>query len=84
MTNDSGKNLIDSSVHGLKPWKKIASHASALSPLMRAVRVQRFGGLEAIVCEEVSRPGPAEGQVLVRAQAAGVGPRDAAARSHLK
>jgi NADPH:quinone reductase-like Zn-dependent oxidoreductase len=53
-----------------------ASHDSSLSRLMKAVRVHRFGGLEAIVYEEVPRPAPAMGQVLVRVKAAGVGPWD--------
>jgi NADPH:quinone reductase-like Zn-dependent oxidoreductase len=44
---------------------------------MRAVRVHQFGGLEAIVSEEVTRPVPGEGQALVRVKAAGVGPWDA-------
>jgi NADPH:quinone reductase-like Zn-dependent oxidoreductase len=48
---------------------------------MRAVRVHQFGGLEAIVCEDVPRPAPAEGQVLVRVKAAGVGPWDAWVRA---
>ena len=44
---------------------------------MRAVRIHQFGGLDAIVCEEVPLPVPAERQVLVRVKAAGVGPWDA-------
>ncbi len=48
---------------------------------MRAVRIHRFGGPEAIVCEEVSRPSLSEGQVLVRVKAAGVGPWDAWVRT---
>jgi NADPH:quinone reductase-like Zn-dependent oxidoreductase len=44
---------------------------------MKAVRVHQFGGLEAIVYEEVPMPVPARGQVLVRVKAAGVGPWDA-------
>ena len=58
-----------------------ASPARALSRLMRAVRVHQFGGLEAIVVEEVPRPAPARGQVLVRVKAAGVGPWDAWVRA---
>ena len=54
-----------------------ATHEGVLTPLMRAVRVHQFGGSEAIVYEEAPRPAPAEGQVLVRVEAAGVGPRDA-------
>lgn len=48
---------------------------------MRAVRVHQFGGLDAIVCEEVPCPAPAKGQVLVRVKAAGVGPWDAWVRA---
>lgn len=44
---------------------------------MRAMRVHRFGGIEAIVDEELPRPEPAAGEVLVRVTAAGVGPWDA-------
>jgi NADPH:quinone reductase-like Zn-dependent oxidoreductase len=42
--------------------------------LMKAVRVHSFGGLEAIVYEEVPRPVPGKGEVLVRVKAAGAGP----------
>jgi NADPH:quinone reductase-like Zn-dependent oxidoreductase len=48
---------------------------------MKAVRIHQFGGLEAITHEEVSRPAPEEGQVLVRVKAAGVGPWDAWVRA---
>ena len=44
---------------------------------MKAVRVHRFGGLDAIVHEDVPVPEPGAGQVLVRVRAAGVGPWDA-------
>jgi NADPH:quinone reductase-like Zn-dependent oxidoreductase len=47
------------------------------SPAMRAVRIHRFGGVEVIVDEELSRPIPAQAQVLIRVKAAGVGPWDA-------
>jgi NADPH:quinone reductase-like Zn-dependent oxidoreductase len=49
--------------------------------MMKAVCVHRFGGLEAIAYEEVARPAPARGQVLVRVKAAGVGPWDAWVRA---
>lgn len=48
---------------------------------MKAVRVHHFGGVEAIVHEEVPWPEPAMGQVLVRVKAAGVGPWDAWVRA---
>jgi NADPH:quinone reductase-like Zn-dependent oxidoreductase len=44
---------------------------------MKAVRVHRFGAPEVLTYEEVPRPSPDEGQVLVRVKAAGVGPWDA-------
>ena len=58
-----------------------AAQARALTRRMHAVRVHQFGGLEAIVYEEVSRPVPGAGQVLVRVKAAGVGPWDAWVRA---
>ena len=48
---------------------------------MKAVRVHQFGGLETMHLEEVARPIPGEGQVLVRVVAAGVGPWDALIRT---
>jgi NADPH:quinone reductase-like Zn-dependent oxidoreductase len=44
---------------------------------MKAVRVHSFGGLDAMTYEEVPRPVPEAGEVLVRIAAAGVGPWDA-------
>ena len=41
---------------------------------MRAVRVHEFGDPDVLVLEEVPRPEPVEGEVLVRMQAAGVNP----------
>jgi NADPH:quinone reductase-like Zn-dependent oxidoreductase len=49
--------------------------------LDRAVRIHRFGPPEVISVETVARPRPAEGEVLVRVKAAGVGPWDALIRS---
>lgn len=39
---------------------------------MKAIRVHRYGGPEVMEQEDVSTPGPGEGQALVRLQAAGV------------
>ncbi|HLJ90836.1 MAG TPA: NADP-dependent oxidoreductase [Candidatus Angelobacter sp.] len=47
---------------------------------MKAVRVHHFGGPEAIVVEDIPRPVPSEGELLVRVSAAGVGPWDALIR----
>jgi NADPH:quinone reductase-like Zn-dependent oxidoreductase len=48
---------------------------------MKAVRIHRFGGPEVLSYEEVPRPNPGEGQVMVRLKAAGVGPWDSWVRS---
>lgn len=50
-------------------------------PTMKAVRIHRFGGPDVITCEDVPRPRPLEGQVVVRVMAAGVGPWDAWVRA---
>ncbi|HEY4379798.1 MAG TPA: NADP-dependent oxidoreductase [Acidobacteriaceae bacterium] len=47
---------------------------------MKAVRIHRFGPPEVIVVEDVPRPSPGPGQVLVRVAAAGVAPWDAIIR----
>ena len=39
---------------------------------MKAIRVHRYGGPEVMEQEDVSTPGPGEGQALVRIEAAGV------------
>lgn len=43
---------------------------------MRAVRVTRFGGPEALVMQEVPKPQPAAGEVLVRVEATAINPVD--------
>lgn len=48
---------------------------------MQAIRVHHFGGLESLVAEDVPRPAPGPGEVLLRVKAAGVGPWDAWIRS---
>ena len=47
---------------------------------MKAARIHNFGGPEVIVFEDVPRAMPANGDVLVRVAAAGVGPWDALIR----
>jgi len=49
-------------------------------PSMQAARVHRFGPPNVIVVEDVPRPVPALGEVLVRVAASGVGPWDAIIR----
>jgi NADPH:quinone reductase-like Zn-dependent oxidoreductase len=47
---------------------------------MKRHGIHNFGGPEVIVLEDVPRPMPATGDVLVRVAAAGVGPWDALIR----
>jgi len=47
---------------------------------MRAARIHSFGGPEVIVVEDVPRPTPEAGEILVRVEASGVGPWDALIR----
>ncbi len=49
---------------------------------MKAARIHKFGPPGVIVIEELPRPAPGQGEVLVRVEAAGVGPWDALIRSH--
>jgi NADPH:quinone reductase-like Zn-dependent oxidoreductase len=48
---------------------------------MQAIRVHHFGGLDSLIVEDVPRPVPGDGEVLLRVKAAGVGPWDAWIRS---
>ena len=47
----------------------------------KAVRYDRFGGIDVLRVEEVERPVPGKGQVLVRVKAAGINPSEAAIRT---
>lgn len=59
----------------------IDARARSRAPIMKAARVNRFGGPDAVTLEDISRPSPGEGEALVRVKAAGVGPWDAWIRS---
>jgi len=48
---------------------------------MKAIRVSQFGGPEVLKLEDVPRPVPATGQVLVHVRAAGVNPYDTSMRA---
>jgi NADPH:quinone reductase-like Zn-dependent oxidoreductase len=43
---------------------------------VRAIRIHGFGGTDSMRLDEIPRPGPGAGEVLVAAKAAGVGPWD--------
>lgn len=47
---------------------------------MKAVRIHKFGGPDALVIDELPIPSPGPGELLVRIAAAGVGPWDALIR----
>lgn len=48
---------------------------------MKAIRVHHFGGPEVLVYEDLPQPDPGPNEVLIRVEAAGVGPWDAWIRS---
>ena len=50
--------------------------------MMKAARIHQFGPPSVIVIDELPRPTPGHGEVLVRVAAAGVGPWDALIREH--
>jgi NADPH:quinone reductase-like Zn-dependent oxidoreductase len=50
--------------------------------IMKAARVHKFGPPSVIVIDEVPRPTPGRGEILVCVAAAGVGPWDALIREH--
>lgn len=43
---------------------------------MRAILYRRYGGPEVLDCEEVAKPSPGDGEVLIRVRAASVNPMD--------
>src|SRR5690242_17295028 len=49
--------------------------------MVRAVRYDRFGGIDVLRVVEVDRPVPGDGEVLVRVKAAGINPSEAAIRT---
>src|ERR1700728_1274113 len=49
--------------------------------MSKAVRYDEFGGIDVLRVDEVERPVPGDGQVLVRVKAAGINPSEAAIRS---
>jgi NADPH:quinone reductase-like Zn-dependent oxidoreductase len=49
--------------------------------MSKAVRYDKFGGIDVLRVEEVERPVPGDGQVLVRVKAAGINPSEAVIRT---
>ena len=49
--------------------------------MSKAVRYDEFGGIDVLRVEDVERPVPGDGQVLVRVKAAGINPSEAAIRT---
>src|SRR2546430_14688023 len=49
--------------------------------MVKAVRYDEFGGIDVLQVEEVERPMPGDGQVLVRVKAAGINPSEAVIRT---
>src|SRR5260221_11734896 len=49
--------------------------------MVKAVRYGEFGGIEVLRVEEVERPVPGDGQVLVRVKAAGINISEAVIRT---
>jgi len=47
----------------------------------KAVRYDEFGGIDVLRVDEVERPVPGDGQVLVRVKAAGINPSEAVIRT---
>jgi hypothetical protein len=45
--------------------------ASARSQTMKAIRIHRYSGPEALQCEDAPRPQPQAGEVLIRVHAVG-------------
>src|SRR5262249_46793817 len=50
---------------------------------MKAARIHRFGAPDVVVVEEVPRPAPAAGELLIMVAASGVGPWDALIREEV-
>jgi NADPH:quinone reductase-like Zn-dependent oxidoreductase len=57
-----------------------AAMATTKSPLMKAIRFHEYGGLDVLKYEEVPRPEPQAGEVLIQVRAASVNPFDLAVR----
>lgn len=48
---------------------------------MKAVRIHSYGGSDSLAYEDVPRPEPGEGEILIRVHATSINPFDVALRS---
>jgi NADPH:quinone reductase-like Zn-dependent oxidoreductase len=60
--------------------RRLHERRNAVACCMNAARIHRFGSPDVIIVEDIPRPSPAAGEVLLRVAAAGVGPWDALIR----
>src|SRR3569833_2166121 len=67
---------------GLKPGTRslLVSSNDLGGPMARAIRFDEYGDVEVLRVEDVPRPAPGPGQVLVEVRAAGINPGEAAIR----
>src|SRR3989442_14094281 len=57
-----------------------ASMVTTNTPIMKAIRFHEYGGPEVLQYEDVPRPEPQQGEVLIQVRAAAVNPLDLAIR----
>lgn len=69
------------SLAALLPAMALEVTAQSPAPMMKAVRLHEYGGVEAFKYEDAPRPQPKDDEVLIRVIVAGVNPVDAKLRS---
>jgi NADPH:quinone reductase-like Zn-dependent oxidoreductase len=67
--------------NGQQATSPAQSAAAAEGPTMRAVRISEFGGPDVLRVEEVPRPAPGAGELLVAVHAAAINPVDTGVRA---
>ena len=72
-----GRNELKRKEHEMTPSSIVPkAHEEQTHPTMMAWRVHEFGPPEVMKFEQIPRPQPGPGEVLVKVAAAGVGPWD--------
>lgn len=66
---------------GAGPWSWLGPIPALAQETMQAAVVAQWGGPETLQVDQIARPVPGPGELLVRVRAAGVNPVDAAVRS---